>query len=842
MRLLLAGKSVCLYGPTGSGKTTMSYELFRWAQSLGTGACFYVNRKILIGQTTRRFIAGGLDVGVRAADHEDEFDHKKPLQICSADTERARVVNSGLWNFHDAGLVVVDECHLMRSKVMREALDHYKARGAMIVGLTATPVGLSDWYDELVVSGTMDEYRACNALVPAKVFSPSTPDLSKIKRSITGEFVLDGKNKKIYTQAIVGDVIKDWKLRNPDAKPTMLFAPGKPESVWLTEQFQKEGVNWCHVDATDAVVDGKRRSLNRDLWSEIIDRVKRGEIKGLSSRFKCLDSNTEILTNRGWIGHDQIRDTDSVATLNAGDFSVSWEVPSEILRRPVEPGEDMFSLHSSHLDVRVTGNHDMVFKSTCNRTKSWKKAEASELYKKAGCYQIPVAGTWEAPGLGLSEHQLSFLGWFLSDGHVRGCDLNICQSTSQPCYLHNNIETALDECGFKWSQAMYDNAQGYRPFVRYTVNKRLNPGYCGLEKYINKEMPLDVYGNISRSELLHLIKSLNYGDGCKRKSPGWNMQTLEISTGNITFASNLQALCVTRGIRCNISKRRGSAMILYINPCRTVANVKGCKEPKKCKLKKTGSQVGELVWCVTTEAGTIFTRRNGKVAVTGNCREGLDIPSIGHVILATPIGSLASYIQSVGRGLRYSPETPDEIVVSDHGGNFHRHGSPNDDRPWKDWWRMSEAAVSEMHTAEIKDQKKDEPICCPVCHMERTSGITCPGCGAVAEKSKRRIIMHNGMIREVDGKLVRPRITRRELDTQEKWSRLYWGFRKKGSNQTFNQMAAYFQYTHGYQPPRDLDLMPKATVDWYCAVKDVEPWKLHNSKYDRQYQETPSYE
>lgn len=801
--LLESGKDVCLYAPTGGGKTTQAYELFRYCQHYGMSGAFYVNRKLLIGQTAERFRTGGLDVGVRAADYDDEFNPSAQFQICSADTERSRVLKSGLWGFSDAQLVVIDECfpsgtmvdgraiesikpgdsvtcfnhssnsmdrsfveavsssytrsiclvkmssgrqlpctpghpfwsesrssyiaasdlrsgeavfygaenpkisclrnlregvpvsevkykaalqrgvcikvkagvnlrqsvsarislkendgkepnakpgskgsrlsvtkgnrpqaigsrrkrtrcnraaeqafpctrrwldsgtcdsnkmpeieaslphmlqaghsepraknsrrggrriaqftqkardglkencvpgvdwvdsvevyeqgsgpefdrlcpggrvfnlqvakhsnyfaggylvhncHIQKTETMEKIIAHYHHRGARIVGLTATPVGLSSWFDELVVSGRIREYHDCKALVPAYVYGIQEPDMRKVKRNLTGEFVLDGKKTKIYVQSIVADVLSSWKRLNPDARPTMLFAPGKDESVWFTEQFEKLGVSWCHVDATDAVLKGKRYRLNRNLWLEIQDMYRSGEIRGLSSRFKL--------------------------------------------------------------------------------------------------------------------------------------------------------------------------------------------------------------------------------------------------------------------------------------------------------------------------------------------REGVDLPCTYHTILATPIGSLASYIQTVGRALRYSPETPDKVIIQDHGGNYHRLGSPNQDRPWKDYWRLPEHAVSNQLQDAIKDGKEKEPIRCPKCGLERMSGVTCPACGFTHTKGSRNVIMEDGSLREIEGPMVRPRRVRLTSDTQEKWSKLYFAYRRKGLDKSFKQMLGFFVHEHGYHPPMNLDYMPKNDWDWYAKVKNIGPELLRDSK--REYSE-----
>lgn len=489
--VLNRGKIACLHAPTGGGKTEQAMQLFRWAQSLGLGGIFYINRKLLIAQTADRMLTEGLDYGIRAADYDEAFDAEAPFQLASIDTEASRVLERKIWKPHDVGpggVVVVDEAHLMKTKAMRLVLDDHLARGARVVLLTATPVGLAKWADEIVMSGTMQEYRDCKALVKARVYSPNQPDMRKVKRNPTGEYIFEGKLRTIFTQSIVESVYKKWCELNPHARPAMMYAPGKAESVWLTDQFRQKGVNWCHVDATDAVVDGKRYRLTRQLWKDILARYKANEIKGLSSRFKL--------------------------------------------------------------------------------------------------------------------------------------------------------------------------------------------------------------------------------------------------------------------------------------------------------------------------------------------REGLDVKETYHCILATPIGSLASYIQTVGRILRYSSATPDGVIVTDHGGNYWRHGSPNSDRPWGEWWDLPEHAIAEMHANSIKDKKVREPICCPKCGTERLGGIRCL-CGFEHAKSMRHVVMEDGTMKDVSGCAVPARREVRKPGVEEKYEKMFWGYRNKKVNQSFHQLLAYFEHTHGYPPPRDLKLMPKITSHWCRKVHEV---------------------
>ena len=204
-------------------------------------------------------------------------------------------------------------------------------------------------------------------------------------------------------------------------------------------------------------------------------------------------------------------------------------------------------------------------------------------------------------------------------------------------------------------------------------------------------------------------------------------------------------------------------------------------------------------------------------------REGIDIPELYHLILATPIGSLKSYIQCVGRVLRYHPSL-DHVIVQDHGGNWWRHGSPNADRDWESLWTLPEHAASELRLERIREKKEREPICCPDCGAVRLHGDTCATCGHRHTKKVRMVIQKDGTLRAVEGDIVKQRRVAKRHDTEDLWRKMY--YRMRNADRTFRQAEGFFFYENHYYPPRDLPLMPTNETDWFRSVKDVPRERL----------------
>ncbi len=834
---LEAGKSVCLYAPTGGGKSKVASELMRWGLSENRLGIFYINRRLLIPQTAEAFDKAGLNYGIRAAGYDDCLDHFAPIQIASADTEASRVFSdSPSWEPHPAKLVVIDEGHLMKTQVIRKVIDYYKSQGAYIVMLTATPVGLSKWVDCLVTSGKLQEYRDAGALVPAKVYCISMPDMAKVKRNLTGEFILDGKAKQVFTQTIVTDVIESYKDLNPNAEPTMLFAPGVAESIWFTEQFSDAGYRFCHIDANDYVLDGKRGALNRKAWAQIFDDFRDGKIQGLSCRFRlregvnapfakhaifatpigslaswiqaagrvlrsapgkteaiiqdhggCLDTEAEVLTDIGWVGWQGVSAAKNVAAYNRETGSISWEPILQVHHRELGPGEEMYELKNSRVDIRVTGNHRLLFQQRTADSKGaavwpsqYKLKRIDSLVGKARM-KMPISGCQDGDEVALSDDELSFIGWWLTDGTVAGkrAGIAISQSEHQPQLAH--LVKALQGCGFDYriyrtkagaSASGYTSRHASLRFAIPRGNSKAKPrrGWGRLAQYIDKDFPVALL-NISSRQFEILLHAIHLGDGAKDRSSG----TYKICSGNKLFADRLQSLAVRRGWKCNISvSRAGRKSDLYtLNMQKRDSTVFFGTPPsvRHLSIERCPSTPGEIVWCVSNKLETLIVRRNGKVAIIGN--------------------------------------------------SYHRFGSPNHDQPWDRLWDLPERAASEYHRLSIADGSKPEPICCPSCKMERARGSKCPGCGFECDRSKRKVVMENGKMIEVDGPLMKPRRAVMKKDTEKKWEQLYWAFKNKGVDRSFNQMWAYFFQQFGYPPPRDMKLCPKDPDGWYRRPSQV---------------------
>lgn len=213
--------------------------------------------------------------------------------------------------------------------------------------------------------------------------------------------------------------------------------------------------------------------------------------------------------------------------------------------------------------------------------------------------------------------------------------------------------------------------------------------------------------------------------------------------------------------------------------------------------------------------------QTGEIRVLCNrfvLREGVDAPWLYHGIFATCFGSLTSYLQAGGRLLR-AHSSLDSVVLQDHGGNWHRHGSLNADRQWD--MNQSAYVTAALRAQRLREHKEPEPIVCPMCHAIRLQGKGCQKCGHIATSKSRMVVQTDGSLKAMTGDIYTPRVTKMRSDTERIWEACYNRARSKKWNATFAQAEALFFYENHYWPPRNLPCMPTRDGDWFRKVRAV---------------------
>lgn len=278
-------RRIVLSCPTGGGKTRLMVELILRYGAFARPVTLYTNRRLLLEQTSRVLAEAGVWHGLRAADHPTDPD--APAQLSSLQTEWARCVRSRRWELTDPDLALVDEGHLMKGRSALAILERHLERGAAYVLFTATPLGLGHMADLLIQAGQPSELRAAGAMVPAYHVAPDEPDLRRVQARLdSGRDLTHRQNAKAMMRpGLVGRVLEGWRRWNPQGHPTLLFAPGVPESRWLAQQFEAAGVRAAHMDGEEVYVDGQYYKASEEARARVLSDSRAGRLPVVCNRF-----------------------------------------------------------------------------------------------------------------------------------------------------------------------------------------------------------------------------------------------------------------------------------------------------------------------------------------------------------------------------------------------------------------------------------------------------------------------------------------------------------------------------------------------------------------------------
>lgn len=810
-----------------SGKTTWAADMIRSCREKGGRAMFLAPRRELVHQASARLRSAGIPHGIVMAQADHLEDLTQPVQVCSIDTLISRLFRKGRKiELPDFSLVIMDEAHLAVTERRKDLMQHWPK--AILVGLTATPIrkdgrALGMMFEDMVQPTSVKALTEAGYLVPARYFSVAKPDLARIKVT-AGDYNAKALDDAMNTPTLVGDIVQHW-MELAAARRTVVFCTSIKHSVAVCEQFQRNGVAAEHVDAntpTDEREDifkrftsGKTQILtNCFLASYGFDLpalscvVLARPTKSLMLYLQmCLDSSTEILTKRGWVGRETVRDDDIVAGYDQHTGSIEWCAITDRVDRDIASVESMYSASGPHIDIRVTDGHDLLVKSRSGTSKHWKKQTAAEAATRKETFKIPVAGFEDCDAAPLTDAEIQFIGWFLTDGTRNKITnaITICQSVSRPEKCAE-IERVIRACGFKFGACRIsrkDETAGYPDLMHYTISfgeprgrdKHLS-GYQNLAPWLDKNLS-DLCYTLDRRQLSVLLHAMWLGDGWALVPDNYEKKTIDLTCGdNKQLADRLQALCVLRGYRCNQytfkSKLEGRKDLynLHIRDRHYVTlagtsnsdgEIKPGKPYTRTRLKMENERKGERVWCVTNRLGTLVTRRNGKVVIMGNC----------------------------GRALRPAPEKKDALIL-DHSGCVHQHGFADQERAWSLDGLYS---FGDKKASKPKEAKDVQPIECPECHAVFSKSAICPECGY-------RLKTIGEYMETAEGKLVEI-ATGFEVDKEMGTPQFYQELKSIAEENGYKPGWAAVNYKEkfGDWPPRDWNRLPalaptQATRRW----------------------------
>lgn len=757
-KALLAGRRrPIIQLPTGAGKTVVAAAIVDGALRKGNRVTFVVPALSLVDQTVQSFWSEGIrDVGVMQGSHE--MTHAgRAVQVATVQTLERREIP-------ESEVVVIDEAHRWH-RFYGEWMRSPGWERVPFIGLSATPWtrGLGKHFDDLIIAATTAELIEAGYLCPFHVFAPAHPDLSGVS-TVAGDYHEAQLGEAMDKPTLTADVVETWRRIGED-RPTLVFAVTCAHARHLRDRFAEAGIGVAYIDAkTDAE---ERESIRKrfhagdvrvvcnvgclttgvdwDVRCIVLARPTKSEM------LYCLDSETEILTSRGWKGMGEVREGDcAAACVGADPHSGRWAKITGVVERDMADNEAWVEYASPRANFRVTDRHRMLFRGAHERG-GMRIAEAREMAACKGGAVVPTSVHFQQVGVPLTDDELYFIGMMMADGTWTSTAGSISQSERHPEVLAR-IEGALQGCGIGYAKkrVVPDGAYPERhPRWVFSFSagkpkphKRLGAAICGnpckaeytfvqgvtgyrhLLPYLDKDFAPALM-QMSRGQLLTLLGGLWDGDGSKKVSVDYTPRSLEICSARKAMVDRLQALCAINGLtanlRCDDGPSRRTPIYLITITDRDWRHCGGYSTKSRTPRPQIEVRpaTNERVWCVETETGTIITRRRGKVTVMGNC-------------------------QMIGRGLRTAPGKAD-LRILDHSDTTLRLGFVTDIRH-EDLHDGRKAPATER-----RERKEPLPKECPSCAFLKPPKVhQCPSCGFAPERQSD-VEVEDGALVEVKG-------------------------------------------------------------------------------------------
>lgn len=399
-----------------------------------------------------------------------------------------------------------------------------------------------------------------------------------------------------------------------------------------------------------------------------------GDLRGISilrSAYKhyfykdCKSEDTEILSQRGWLTHNQLTQADKVLTINPETGMSEWNDVQYIKRYPGV--HDVIKMESQQISSISTPDHRWLVKDA-----TWKSPYefiTTENLKQRHIIPRAALSADTPTDAKYTDDLVELVGWFITEGSWQGSGSAIAQNYDQPFF--SRIRACLTGMFGPAYQSHKDNiGRQHMPPGWCEYTKKHDPNGCQfrlnaaatkvLKEFVkdsNKVLTNEFILSLTKAQLELFVTTCLRADGC-----GMN----EIRQNDKARLDPIALACLLLGWGVNYNSWKHpdpnypNAVVYQLTISRTRVGAKPIQSKARYGSTVERTTYEGIVWCPKTENGTWLARRNGKVYFTGNTMYKIDAiqkerHGIGVPVIKLPAGfSVADrkLAEDMGRNLR----------------------------------------------------------------------------------------------------------------------------------------------------------------------------------------------
>lgn len=328
----------------------------------------------------------------------------------------------------------------------------------------------------------------------------------------------------------------------------------------------------------------------------------------------CFSEDTEILTEVGWLGIDDIESGVAAWSFDLETERAVLDPIEAVWRYSTNDFPEMISLHTQDLgEVLVTPQHSMVWRrANAKRQKAWARRTAESLPQQ---FSLPASAIGHDHQSVFSDDQIALLAWATTEGHV--CADGAVSISQKNGLTADRIRGLLDRLGFAYSE--YKQSGDMRAF-------RLRSGFLSWAMDDDKVPRWDLTSMSSRQATIFVAEAV-LGDGSVsggRKLEqimewldGGRQPSMTLGAKSDRYIDFVQALCVLNGFKSRDYIDPDGFHRLAIKSTREHSFACGASPTAAVDRVAT---FGTRVWCVTVPLHhTVIARRPGSAPfICGN--------------------------------------------------------------------------------------------------------------------------------------------------------------------------------------------------------------------------------
>ena len=347
---------------------------------------------------------------------------------------------------------------------------------------------------------------------------------------------------------------------------------------------------------------------------------------------RCVDEDSEALTDKGWKRLSEIEPEDRFATINTDTYTFEWQQPSSIF--VAEHDGPMWHFETQTVDHLVSANHDLFLGShgypfrkrkahtfrdgqnvqnlsfMVSATPDWTRESPSSI-------RVPDASIGKQTGFDIAmDVAAPLFGWYVAEGSssegqggASSCRVTFSQSEAANSEHYETICDLLDQVGVSYTRTPKAIRVNNRPLSEF-----LSASFG--ERSQTKRLPSWI-GDLSVEHFESFLAAYFAGDGTRdKRSP--DFETYVARTSSQQLADDMQATAIQYGWLVRIGGWRDFpvAGTEYVGRALTYS----FRRRSRATLGRVKIVPYKgLIWCPTLPNGVWLVRRNGKALWTGNC-------------------------------------------------------------------------------------------------------------------------------------------------------------------------------------------------------------------------------